>query len=141
MLSQSQIKRLKSLHQKKYRQKEEKILLEGHRLIQQAIIAEADIKKVWMTEDYAESISGKELKQMLANKDILIKTASEKSIERVCDSQNSQGVIAVISLPKYEPMQNIPRHALYFDNIILHGKLESHSKINKYCFKLLLQFP
>ena len=123
MLSQSQIKRLKSLHQKKYRQKEEKILLEGHRLIQQALIAEADIKKVWMTEVYAESISGKELKQMLANKDILIKTASEKSIERVCDSQNPQGVIAVISLPEYEPMQNIPRHALYFDNVMSPGNM------------------
>jgi len=123
LLSQAQIKRLKSLHQKKYRQQKEEILLEGHRLIQQALIAEVDIKMVWMTENYAESILGRELKQMLTEKNIVMEMATEKSIQRVCDSQNSQGIIAVMSWPEYKPFQNFPRQSLYFDNIADPGNM------------------
>ena len=117
MLSTSDIKYLKSLHNKKYRYLEGKILLEGYRLIQQALMAEADIKKVWVTANYSKSILGKELTQNLIERKILIETSSEKSIERVCESQNNQGVIAMMHIPKYEPLQNIPRHSLYLDDI------------------------
>lgn len=123
MLSQSQIKRLKSLHQKKFRQQNKEILLEGNRLIKQALKADVDIKMVWMTENYAESILGRELKQMLIEKNIVMEMATEKSIQRVCDSQNSQGIIAVMSLPEYEPLQNIPRQSLYCDNIADPGNM------------------
>ena len=117
MLSQSQIKQLKSLHQKKFREQEKKIILEGYRLILQALIADADIIMVCMTLGYADSILGKDLKQMLEDKDILIETASEKAIERVCDSQNNQGVVAVMHLPEYKPLKDLPRYSLYLDDI------------------------
>ena len=123
MLSKSQIKRLKSLHQKKYRQQEGELLLEGHRIIQQALIAEADIKQAWMTENYAKSTLGRELTQILTEKNILFETVFQKSIVRICDSQNSQGIIAVMPLPEYEPMQDIPRRSLYFDNIADPGNM------------------
>ena len=70
MLSQSQIKRFKSLHQKKYRQQEGKILLEGHRLIQQALMADVKINGIWITEYYIESPSGKKLSQLFKEKNI-----------------------------------------------------------------------
>ena len=123
MLSQSQIKHLKSLHQKKYREKEGKIILEGHRLIHQALTYEADIIKVWITNDYAATISGKELIQILEEKTILIETTSDKSIQRVCESQNSQGVIAVMSMPRYERILDMPKRSLYFDNIADPGNM------------------
>ena len=117
MLSISDIKYLKSLHNKKHRHFEGKILLEGHRLIQQALLAEAEIKKVWMTDNYNESILGRELAQSLTDRKILIETSSKKSIERVCDSQNNQGIIALMYIPEYKPLQNIPRYSLYLDDI------------------------
>ena len=80
MLSQSHIKSLKSLHQKKYRKQEGKILLEGYRLIQQALLTKGDLQKVWMTENYAKSLLGRKLKQMLVDNNIAIETSSEKSI-------------------------------------------------------------
>jgi len=123
LLSQAQSKHLKCLHQKKYRQNKGEILLEGHRLIQQALTAEANIQKTWMTEDYAESTSGKELKKVLADKHIVMEKVSEKSIQKICDSQNSQGVIAVMPHPKFEPMNNIPRCSLYLDDISDPGNL------------------
>ena len=50
MLSSARIKQLKSLHQKKFRRQENRFLLEGHRLIDQALSANADIEKIWMTK-------------------------------------------------------------------------------------------
>ncbi|MEE2858082.1 MAG: RNA methyltransferase [Candidatus Neomarinimicrobiota bacterium] len=123
MLSTSDIKFLKSLHNKKHRHLEGKILLEGHRLIQQALLAKSDIKKVWMTDNYNESILGRELAHILQERKILIEKSSEKSIDRVCDSQSSQGVIAVMHIPKYEPMQKIPKYSLYLDDISDPGNL------------------
>ena len=76
-----------------------------------------------MTDDYNESILGRELTQMLIERKILIDTSSDKSIERVCDSQNSQGVIAVMHIPEYEPLQDIPNNSLYLDGISDPGNL------------------
>ncbi|SVD14747.1 uncharacterized protein METZ01_LOCUS367601 [marine metagenome] len=123
MLSQSHIKSLKSLHQKKYRQQKGEIILEGHRLIKQALLTEADLTMVWMTSNYAESPSGRQLKQKLTDNNIAMETSSEKSIQKVCDSQNSQGVIALMPLPKYEGIQNISRQSLYLDNIADPGNM------------------
>lgn len=86
-------------------------------------MAEADIIKVWMTNNYAKSILGRELTQMLTEKKIQIETSSKKSIESVCDSQNSQGIIAMMLLPEYEPLQDIPRQSLYLDDISDPGNL------------------
>jgi TrmH family RNA methyltransferase len=123
LISQSKIKQLKSLHQKKYREREGEILLEGHRLIKQTLNAEADIKKLWMTDDYAKSSSGKELIKMLIEKNVEIETTSAISIEGVCDSQSSQGVIAVMSLPEYKSLKDIPRRSIYFDDIADPGNM------------------
>ncbi len=70
-----------------------------------------------MTENYAKSTLGKELTQILTEKNILFETVFQKSIVRICDSQNSQGIIAVMSLPEYKALKDIPRQSLYFDNI------------------------
>ena len=123
MLLQSKIKHLKSLHQKKYRHQAGEILLEGHRLIHQALLTKMVLIKVWMTEDYAKSRLGKKLKQMLRDNNITMETSSEKSIQRVCDSQNSQGVIALMPLPQYGELQDIPKQSLYLDNIADPGNM------------------
>ena len=101
MLSISDIKYLKSLHHKKYRKEERKILLEGQRLIQQILIYKIIPDKVWMTEDYFESKSGKTFQSILLDKRIALKIESEKNIQKVCDSKNCQGIIALITFPKY----------------------------------------
>ena len=122
-MSPSQIKRLNSLHQKKYRNQEGKILLEGSRLIKQTLMSESEVEKVWMTENYSESTSVKELINILAEKNITKEIASEKSIQRVCDSKNSQGIIALMSLPQYESLQDMPDCSLFLDNIVDPGNM------------------
>ena len=67
MLSPSRIKELKALHQKKFRRKENRFILEGHRLIDQALSANAEIEEVWMTKKSLESPNGKDLFQQIEN--------------------------------------------------------------------------
>ena len=51
MISKNKIKSLKTLKVKKYRIRNQKALLEGRRLIDEAINAGADIETVWFTQD------------------------------------------------------------------------------------------
>ena len=61
---------IKSLNQKKFRRIENKFLLEGHRLIDQALSANTKIEEVWITKKSLESPNGKNLFQQIKNKKI-----------------------------------------------------------------------
>ena len=47
MISKSELKFLKSLHHKKFRQKHQQFLIEGTRIIEEAISGDCQIVKVW----------------------------------------------------------------------------------------------
>ena len=86
MLSASRIKQLISLHQKKFRRKENRFILEGHRLIDQALSANAEIEEVWMTKKSLESPKGKDILQQIENKKIPWSITPDKIIRQVSDS-------------------------------------------------------
>lgn len=115
MLSNSRIKYLRSLHQKKFRSQENKTILEGSRLIQQALIGKAGIEEVWLTEDYAVSPKSQTLVKSLVELGKSFEKVKAKFLHQICDSQNEQGVAALVSIPKYKKTGGIP--ALYFDGI------------------------
>ena len=71
MLSTTRIKQLKSLHKKKYRRKENQFLLEGNRLIDQALSADAQLLEVWMTKKNQNSTFGKKILQKFEKKNIV----------------------------------------------------------------------
>ncbi len=99
MLSPARIKQLKSLHQKKFRRQENRFLLEGHRLIDQALSANADIEKIWMTKKGLESQYGKNLIEQIENQSIPWSIAPDKIIRQISDSLNDQGIIALAPIP------------------------------------------
>ena len=117
MLSTSQIKHLKSLHQKKFRRQENRFILEGHRLIDQALSAKAEIEEVWMTKKSLESPNGKDLFQQIDNKKIPWSIIPDKIIRQVSDSLNDQGIIALASIPVYKKYKHPPKQSLYLDRI------------------------
>ena len=83
MLSASRIKQLISLHQKKFRRKENRFLLEGHRLIDQTLSANAEIQEVWMTKKSLESPHGKNILEQIENKRISWSIAPDKIIRQI----------------------------------------------------------
>ena len=117
MLSAARIKQLKSLHQKKYRRQENQFLLEGNRLIDQALSADAQLLEVWMTQKSLNSIFGKNILQKLEKKNIPFSLAPNKIIRQISDSLNDQGIIALAPIPDYEKYNDPPKRAIYLDGI------------------------
>ncbi len=117
MLSASRIKQLKSLHQKKFRRHENQFLLEGNRLIDQALSADAQIIEVWMTQKNLDSDFGKNILQQFEEKKIPFSVAPEKIIRQMSDSLNDQGIIALVPIPVYEKYDSPPNKAIYLDGI------------------------
>ena len=79
MLSAARIKQLKSLHQKKYRRQENQFLLEGNRLIDQALSADAQLLEVWMTQKNQNSTFGKNILQKIRGKKHSIQFGSREN--------------------------------------------------------------
>ena len=79
MLSAARIKQLKSLHQKKYRRQENQFLLEGNRLIDQALSADAQLLEVWMTQKNLNSTFGKNILQKFEKKKHSIQFGSREN--------------------------------------------------------------
>ena len=115
MLSNSQIKLVKSLHIKKFRVAKKQFIIEGHRLIEEAFRAKTKFDDIWCTEEYAEKNS--ELLIALKQAQNTWETTSEKSLSQVCDSQNNQGIIALITLPEQAQFKIDNSPLLLLDNI------------------------
>ena len=117
MISINKIKNLKSLHQKKYRKQEKLFLLEGYRLINQALLAKANFKEVWLTLESKNSSFGKNIIEELKNQNIPFNIAPKKIIKQISDSLNDQGIIALLPIPKYIKLNKIPDRSVYLDGI------------------------
>jgi len=116
-LSIARIKQLKSLHKKKYRRKENQFLLEGNRLIDQALSADAQLLEVWMTQKNLNSTFGKNILHKFQQKNIPFNLTPDKIIRQISDSLNDQGIIALASIPAYEKYDDLPKRAIYLDGI------------------------
>lgn len=115
MLSNSQIKYLRSLHIKKFRLKEKLFLVEGHRVIQEVLRANVKLLNIWCSEDYVNT----HLKFIdeLDRSNFKWEIISKKSLEKVCDSRNNQGVIALLPLPRPAKFNCDNQSVLLLDNI------------------------
>ena len=115
MLSISRIKHLRSLHIKKYRLSHQKCVIEGHRLVNEALNAGANIEHIWYSENYAEKNSS--FINLLNQSKILHETTSEKSLSQVCDSQHHQGIVALVTIPQHTSFSVDNSPILILDNI------------------------
>jgi RNA methyltransferase, TrmH family len=94
MLSKNEIKKIKSLHQKKYRDVENKFFIEGIHLIEEALKSEFRLELVLFTSEFEET-NNKFLSEILAKK-IRIEKITNKEFDGICDTENSQGIFSVM---------------------------------------------
>jgi len=104
------IKYLRKLYRSHRRRREEKFILEGTRLIEQALQAGAEIKQIFMTPDYDDSLC----KKVQKDEGIKITRVSRDLIEEVADTVTPQGIIAVVDKPSWQPEDIFtgPKHPL-----------------------------
>ena len=96
MISKNQIKFIKSLSIKKYRDQNQQAVLEGYRLIEESIKSNVDIKYIYCTEKNYNKISNNELFHSVEF--FLI---SDNECKALSDTKHSQGIVALIDIKKY----------------------------------------
>lgn len=107
-----QIKHIRKLKEKKYRDEYNEYVIEGVKLIKEAILEEADIKTIVACDDCVknEEIDPKLMYEIAKHNCIYVE---EKVFNSISDVQNPQGLLAVMS--KAEEEENID----YSEDIIV----------------------
>ena len=88
------VKFLKKLYRKATRKNEGKLILEGYRIISEAIRSKVRLHSIFMSKGFADSKAGKEMLAQLDNPDQVF-LLEEKLLRVIADTQNPQGVIAI----------------------------------------------
>ena len=98
MLSKNKIKYLNSLKRKKNRLIEKKILLEGYRIISEAVLFKKNIKHVWISNNIKSKTNICSIVQKLKNNKIDFSYEDHKLLQLISSTKNSQGIFALASI-------------------------------------------
>ncbi len=100
-LSKQKFSLLQLLKNKKYRYKSGLFILEGERIIRDAVKFGAEISFVAYSQKFLKTPQDEEFLNYLKNRKIEIYEIGENEIEKVSDVETSQGIIAVAKMFSY----------------------------------------
>jgi len=89
------VKKIKALQQRKERTKEKTFLLEGIRLVEEAIAVSWPLQLAAYTPKFLDNSRGKEIFQTLQKNRIPLICITEEIMEKIGETENSQGILAV----------------------------------------------
>lgn len=101
MISKNKVKFLRCLTNKKYRLKNQKVFLEGRRLVDEAINSKVNFETIWFTKVAFENPMNAELIKKIRSRKILLDEISNSDLHDLSDTENSQGIIAEIDINKF----------------------------------------
>ena len=99
MISKNQLKFYASLKEKKYREQEGLLLIEGLRLCEEALSANLHFRALLYSADFPNSDRSQKLLAACQKKNIPCEEISAKDIEKLADTKNPQGVAAIVRKP------------------------------------------
>lgn len=95
-LLKSKTKELRSLGLKKYRVEHNRFLIEGFRMVQEAVDSDFTIVEAFYTEEFSESAEGKLLLARLQGKSGNVQKVTTRELGSIADTVSAQGVVAVL---------------------------------------------
>ncbi len=98
MLSNSETKLIKSLAFKKYRKIHKSFILEGKRLISEAILSKVIITQVYITDEFVAKPQHDSLMDLIAENAIITNSISVTEMKSVCDTVSPSGILAMCKL-------------------------------------------
>ena len=101
------IKYTKSLLKTKGRTKEGKFIIEGYRILTLAIECEANLDYVFINEDFENKKEHLDFIKVLKEKDIKIYKTTNKIFKELVDTENTQGILAVLRYKERDLVNNI----------------------------------
>ncbi|MAG20732.1 MAG: RNA methyltransferase [Candidatus Marinimicrobia bacterium] len=124
MISKTELKRIRSLRQKKYRRQYRRFLVEGVRLVEEALSADADVVAVAHTNELLQSERGAKLIHGIDKHGIPRHEVTEHDLKSISDTVHSQGIIAVASISEPSPIEEAANDTwLYLDSVSDPGNL------------------
>lgn len=106
------IKHIKSLQQKKYRDESDSFLIEGEKLVLEALEYKAGISKVLFSQSFCSAGRHNEIVNILLKGDIPFYYAEDRVFREACETDTPQGVIAVAGKLEYNLAGILERDAL-----------------------------
>jgi RNA methyltransferase, TrmH family len=99
-MQNDQVKKVVNLHKRKFREETGEFLVEGWRFVQEAILRGAEITKVFVCPERQNDLWFSML-DTLNQKNVPIVQVDEKVIQKMSDTENPQGIVAVVVQPKW----------------------------------------
>ena len=95
-VTQVEVKYLRSLQQKKYRDAESKFLLEGWRPLRDALGSNFSIEMIAVKPEAGQNSEHQSILALAKNRSIPIKELKEVQLKQVSDEVHSQGIVALV---------------------------------------------
>jgi len=126
MLSINKKKYLKSLSNKKNRLIDNKILIEGLRIIEEAIKSKSSFEHIWFSNKHdKESDKIISLIKQIEKNNITYSFEKEKDIQSISNTKNSQGILGLIDVSNFfnKELNNFSDKVIILDQISDPGNL------------------
>ena len=101
-LSKSELKYLRSLSQKKFRDAERKFLLEGWRAVKDALNSTFKIELAAILPRYVENPDYETILHQLETRRVAVKEVTELELKQISDTVHSQGIVALVHQRRHD---------------------------------------
>lgn len=99
-LQNEQVKYVVNLHKRKFREETGEFLVEGWRFVEEAVRRGAEITRVFVCPE-RQTEGWPSLAEALAKRKVPVTMVEEKVLRKMCDTENPQGILAVVTQPKW----------------------------------------
>jgi len=108
-------KTIHSLRHTKHRKVYNKFLIEGKRIIESALVCNANIDIIFSSDDFLKKNNPWVQKHL--KKDATIKTIEKKTLLKISNTKSPQEILAVCDIPKQDPIKLTMDKWIYLDEI------------------------
>ncbi|MBB6218252.1 TrmH family RNA methyltransferase [Anaerosolibacter carboniphilus] len=95
------VKHARQLTKRKMREQWQEYIIEGVRIIKDALENEKSLKKILFCDELYETAGGEELLEELMQREILLYKIPVQLFKELSDTQNPQGIMALVSMDTY----------------------------------------
>lgn len=106
-LNNERVKEVRALQaRRRAREKARRFVVEGTRLLREAVLAGAPVSEVFYTEEFARSKEGRDLLGQLSELGPALVAVDDAVMQAMSDTETPQGVLATLPLPDVRPPED-----------------------------------
>lgn len=106
-ISKSKLKEVRKLNQKKFREENRLFIIEGEKLITEALNSDWNIHFVIATDEFLSKISSQNILNKLNFKNTVIFRVTKSELEKISDTVTAQGIAAVMEQKSFDISKSV----------------------------------